>query len=466
MYERSSYIGGRSTTVNVFNDPSEPVELGASIFVKVNKNLVSAALELGLSTENAGERRVKEAPMKLGVWNGEKFVFTQSLGGYYWWNIAKLLWKYGLAPIRTQNLMKETVGKFLKMYEEPHFPFRSLSKAAYDLGLTAVTAVTGEQFLKEHDIGSQFSMDIIQASTRVNYGQNLGLIHGLETMVCMATDGAMAIKGGNWQIFERMLKAADAHVELGAQVTDIRRRDDGSYSLLSTSNTSHVISGEPRTDNFDTVILAAPLQFSNIKLSPSVAKPPDDIPYVRLQVTLFASPHRLSPAMFNLPRGVTVPEVILTTLPSNQTMGARQDGVGPTGFFSISTLRTIDNPSSNPPRTEFLYKIFSPETLNSTFLSNLLGFPDANTNISSIPKKDISWSYEKTWHSYPYLYPRVTFDDPQLDENLWYTGGIESFISTMETSSLMGMNVARLVVNDWMGIDLMAHEECDKNLQR
>ena len=43
----------------------------------------------------------------------------------------------------------------------------------------------------------------------------------------------------------------------------------------------------------------------------------------------------------------------------------------------------------------------------------------------------------------------MTFDDLQLDVDLWYTSGIESFISTMETSSLMGMNVAKLMVDDW-----------------
>ena len=32
---------------------------------------------------------------------------------------------------------------------------------------------------------------------------------------------------------------------------------------------------------------------------------------------------------------------------------------------------------------------------------------------------------------------------------MWYTSGIESFISTMETSSLMGMNVARLIADGW-----------------
>lgn len=55
------------------------------------------------------------------------------------------------------------------------------------------------------------------------------------------------------------------------------------------------------------------------------------------------------------------------------------------------------------------------------------------------------------WHSYPYVYPRVTFEEIILDkeQTLFYTSGIESFISTMETSSLMGMNVAQLVIDSW-----------------
>lgn len=59
----------------------------------------------------------------------------------------KILWKYGLAPIRTQRLMKSTVGKFLKLYEPPFFPFRSLSSRAADLELLPVTSMTGEQYL-------------------------------------------------------------------------------------------------------------------------------------------------------------------------------------------------------------------------------------------------------------------------------------------------------------------------------
>ena len=67
--------------------------------------------------------------------------------------------------------------------------------------------------------------------------------------------------------------------------------------------------------------------------------------------------------------------------------------------------------------------------------------------------------YEKIWQSYPVERPRVSFEGLVLDEEevggekpgkVFYTAGMEGFISTMETSSLMGKNVGRLIVDGWM----------------
>ncbi len=93
------------------------------------------------------------------------------------------------------RLMRMVVGKFLNMYDEPLFPFESLTQAAQDVELLAVTAATGSQYLLEAGITGDFGHDIVQASTRVNYASNLNYIHGLEAMVCMAAENAKAVRG-------------------------------------------------------------------------------------------------------------------------------------------------------------------------------------------------------------------------------------------------------------------------------
>jgi len=403
--------------------------VGASIFVQVNRNLVSAVNEFALSTQkNDADTEVK-LQRTIGVYNGEDWVFRGNDGG--WWDIAKLLWKYGMSPIKTQRLMKKTVGLFLKLYEEPAFPFKDLSQAVYDLDLTEATALTGEQYLGQNGIDTtegSFATDVVQASTRVNYAQNIGSIHGLETMVCMATDGAMQVRGGNWQIFDGMLKASGANVLLNTRVSLIQRQSNGTYFVDAVSSSSDVAAA-----TYDTIILAAPFQFADLTLDPEPLHPPPETPYVNLHVTLFTSPCTLTPTAFNLAPNDKVPTTILTTL-----------GQTPLPFFSISTLRIVFNPDDNTQ--EFLYKIFSPAPPSETWIKSLL----SNSYTDDPP---ITWMHRKLWQSYPYLPPRVTFEDIQLDKEgkVWYTSGIESFISTMETSSLMGMNVARLVVDGWEG---------------
>lgn len=438
VFERDSYVGGRSTTVNVHDDPSESVELGASIFVKVNQNLVNAAeaFDLRTSSPDTTVYSLSRARLPaLGIYDGTSMVLTMQNPGS-WWENAKLLWRYGTAPISTLRLMKATVGTFLQMYAAPMFPFRSLTQVALDLGLVDVTAVTGEEFLERNGIGSDFGRELVQASTRVNYAQNLNRIHGLETMVCMAAEGAMSVEGGNWRIFESMVNASGADLRLETQVGLVKKGDDEKWTLSSTGD-----DGSMSVETFDEVVLAAPMQYSGIGFPVGTPKHKvDKIPYVDLHVTLFTSKHFLSPLAFGLGAQELVPQAVLTTLP--------KDGQAtPPDFQSISLLREVINPHTH--RTEYLYKVFSMQKPDSTFLGRILGLGDLAAD-AEIGKRDISWMYRKLWQSYPYEYPRVTFEEVKLDDHFWYTSGIESFISTMETSSLMGMNVARLMSDEWM----------------
>ncbi|KAM0148133.1 hypothetical protein ACHAQE_009894 [Botrytis cinerea] len=450
VFERSSYIGGRSTTVNAYGNSLEPVELGASIFVDVNAILKNASREFDLHAQSSNTEEVEV----LGIWDGAEFVYTQKDSDWKYWDIAKMFWKYGLAPLKTQRLMKTVVAKFLQLYEAPYFPFRSLTERIEELDLKSVASVTGEQFLAQNNIEGSFTTDLIQASTRVNYGQNLNVIHGVETMVCMAIEGAMQIQGGNWQIFDNMIQSSNATVRLNHTITEISQvRDQEKYNVktITTDATgvSH-INEEP----FDTIIIAAPLQYADIKMASDLLQhTPDEIPYVTLHVTLFTSPYGLNPAYFNLGPNEQVPTAILTTLPKNIPAPTDpKEFAGPVGFFSISTLRRVINPTTL--EYENLYKIFSPRPLTSEFLSSILNsevpIPEDLTTISPTANNTITWYYPHVWNSYPYEYPRVTFEEIQLAPGIYYTSGIESFISTMETSALMGKNVARLVVDDFV----------------
>jgi prenylcysteine oxidase/farnesylcysteine lyase len=139
--------------------------------------------------------------------------------------------------------------------------------------------------------------------------------------------------------------------------------------------------------------------------------------------------------------------MLLTTLQEDEKPGANPNYQAKAGFNSISLLGM--RYSHKTGGDQYLYKIFSMQEVPDTFLAKILGLPTAKVEKEGLREEDVSWVHRKLWHSYPYEFPRVTFEELRLDENLWYTSGIESFISTMETSALMGKNVARLVVDEW-----------------
>lgn len=455
IFEKTSHIGGRSLTVDVYGNASEPVELGASIFIQDNKILWNATQLFDLELRDP----YTDADRLTVIWDGDKFVYESDSNSSWWWDIAKLLFKYKWSVYSAQKLTKSTVNSFLKLYDAPYFPFRSLSTRAFELDLARITGVTGKQFLADSGISEAFSNDIIQAATRVNFASNLDTIHGLDTMVSLAPEGAKAVLGGNWQIFDRMVAASGAHVALNSTVSSITLG-----TKPGATHPKYLITTKPGEEPvsagvaFDNVIIATPYQFSDIKAPAEVLQTViDKIPYVKLHVTLFASPFAISPEFLGLKAGSAVPTTVLTTYADAEDGTSGLEGVGKTGFFSISTLRTIVNPTTG--KDEYLYKIFSPSEVTPEFLSSLLGakVPETFTGAEApVEGKEtvepVSWYYPHLFHSYPKALPRVTFQDPILGNGVYYTSGIESFISTMETSALMGKNVARLIVDDALGL--------------
>lgn len=124
IYEKSGLVGGSkylcqalqdleltvslgSTVVHPHDDSSlQPMELGASIFVRANKNLWRATDEFNLTRVDFEDADVQDD--ETGIWDGEEFVLRVGAGKGWvgsWWNTLKVVWRYGFrAPTKTQAM--------------------------------------------------------------------------------------------------------------------------------------------------------------------------------------------------------------------------------------------------------------------------------------------------------------------------------------------------------------------------
>lgn len=151
------------------------------------------------------------------------------------------------------------------------------------------------------------------------------------------------------------------------------------------------------------------------------------VAYMTLHVTLLATKARINPAYFNVSK--SAPSVILTTIPKDRSESPI--------FTSLSRVLLLRSGES-------VYKIFSLDGITNEILKDLfVGAP-------------IDWIHRKAWDAYPKLDPINTFAPLELytgydSAGVWYTSGIESFISTMETNALSGRNIAALIAKRLWG---------------
>jgi len=250
------------------------------------------------------------------------------------------------------------VTRYLTVYSTTH-GWSTVEQLSGMLNFTELTSTDSAAYLLSQGVGAPFAYEFVEASTRVNYGQDIDKIHALEGLVSMATDGAVTTVGGNFQIFAGFLDRSNAKVHLKTTVTAIQKDECG--WRLDVEDTQ-VPGNFGTTKPFDAVIVAAPHKSTNISFPSSSAKVPP-VPYVHLHVTLFAttSPSP-NPAYFKLPEESAVPSMILTS-----AEGARQGGPEP-DFNSMNYLQRV-----SPDREEWVVKIFSKKRIEDAWLEKVFG---------------------------------------------------------------------------------------------
>ncbi|EMD32466.1 hypothetical protein CERSUDRAFT_118802 [Gelatoporia subvermispora B] len=427
VFEKNDYIGGRSTVVYPYGNSSlEPVELGASIFVKANKNLWRATEEFELDRIGFGDD-----DNVMGIWDGSKFRLTTG-GGFLsgWWDRVKIIWRYGFnAPTRTQAIVASMLDEYLELYAKTAPRFDNITDLTQTMGWTHWIAQTTAEFFDSRGIDRRFTRELIEAATRVNYGQNVDKIHALEGLCSLAATGASSVKGGNFQIFEQFLERSGARVHLNTSVTALTQHSgDGESGWLVTTSKA----AQPQA--YRAVVLAAPFHTSSIALAAQVALPSiPEQPYVHLHVTLLStSSPAPDAAYFGLLSG-TAPTEVLTTWD-----GVREGGLKPE-FNSLTYHGLVRDKDEQvvegPLGKEWIVKIFSPEKIEDAWLERIF-------------EGKVGWVHRKEWDAYPVLPPTTTFPPIRLAQGLYYVNAFEPFISTMETETVAARNAIDLLLRD------------------
>ena len=430
VYEKNNYIGGRSTTVFPYDDENlAPVELGASVYVDVNRNLVRAVKEFNLSIVDYGDENDE-----TGIWDGQQFVLTMGSKGWRsWWETVKILWRYGYSPVKVRGFVKDLTNGILTLYQ-PHAPHPSIANLSPSLTFTALTATTTAKYLAERGVNPLFTHELIDAATRVNYGQNVDNIHALEGMVSLAANGAHSVAGGNWQVFERWIKESRAHVRLGTTVQRLRKDSKGKWHLSADNGSIEEI--------YDAIILGAPFKDTNIKLEApdlDLDKAFPTVAYVHLHVTLLATTTSSPLGSYFYPTSpdTGVPQTVLTT----------SSGAIEPEFNSLTYHERIQRPGQPP---EYVVKIFSKRRVEDDWLERMFG------------AGKVGWIRRKEWKAYPVLPPTKVYPEVKPVEGLYYLNAFEPFISTMETETISSLNAVDLLLHDQFGRGVCGHKEGDE----
>lgn len=169
--------------VHIKGDPSLGfMELGASIYVDVNYNLMNATERFGLAREKSDA----DAPTArgLGIWDGSKFLYEETGNDY--WDLLKVLWRYGYTPIQFRNHLRPIIDTFAQgtYKDKDAVPFYDVPSALKQMGLERLVNETASEYLEvRYGFSQRFVREIVQTGTRANYGQEVDALHAFGALV-------------------------------------------------------------------------------------------------------------------------------------------------------------------------------------------------------------------------------------------------------------------------------------------
>ncbi|XP_034947431.1 prenylcysteine oxidase-like [Chelonus insularis] len=403
-------IGGRLATVNIDN---EEYEAGGSIIHEKNQLMKYFVDFLDL------EKKTVDDSSKMGIWNGDKFVFEQSSSEMM--TLFKLIYRYGFQPFWLYRLIDSIVDDFGKIYllHDNGVGFNNVSSllSAMNNEFPQMLQVSTKDYLKDLGYSPVVIDELIKAVTVVNYGQDTD-IHSFVGSVATAGAGSSlwSVKGGNRKVPENLIYRNKKINVISAQVDKIsylRNNGISQYEIFYRDNES----SELMNKFYDLVVIATPLTHDHEKLIQFKNLPKNiNQEYENEYQTIFVTfvTGKLKLQYFGL---VDPIDDILSCNPNNTIINA------------VARLSTTEGVESN------VWKLFSSRILNKEFI---------HTMFEQVNHVEI-----KKWKAYPKYSTNIVMNQFKLHDALYYVNAIEWAASAMEMSAIGGRNVAILIHNSY-----------------
>ncbi|NXX87290.1 PCYOX oxidase, partial [Urocolius indicus] len=417
-------VGGRLATLEV---EGGAYEAGGSVLHPLNLHMKHFVKELGLSV-------VPTHGSLVGVYNGEEFVFQES--SWYIVNLLKLLWHYGLNPLRMYMWVEDILGKFMRIYRfQTHdYAFSSNERLLHSLGgdeFSRMLNQTIDEAMQKAGFSPKFINEAVCPAMRINYGQGVD-INGFVGAVSLAgvDSGLWAVKGGNKLVCSGLIYASKAQVTTGTVLSiELRTRQSRTGELVKLYHVAYNTTSGVTGDMYDIVVIATPLGHKMTKITFKNFDPPvPDFPVSYHQTVTTLVHGRLNTSFFGYQD------------PSDFHWGTILTTENPNLFInSVEVVTPVDDVDGvgKVPLQSAVWKVFSNEVLTKEQL---------NLIFSSYDSVKV-----KTWLAYPEYNPPEKCPPILLHDNVYYLNGIEQAASAMEMNAIAAKNAALLAYHRWYG---------------
>ncbi|PVH74685.1 hypothetical protein DL98DRAFT_22018 [Cadophora sp. DSE1049] len=480
IFESSPQIGGRIKSIKY---RGRTIEVGATAASNHDWCFLRAMKDVGLAPKVPDLGWYYRVVKTVGVWTGEELVSAgphEPQCSTWWemilkvwrdgmtawhlrkisppmsWDVVKLMWRYGLSAWKFHRAVSSDLAAWdnfgADVYSWETHTFDSLGSEVNKSGLSAPVLRSAGSYLRGLNLSASILDELVEPYARARFTQSLQAMRGIAAAIAYRDffSRSLSVSDGNYRLVDRLITLSKSDLRLSSRVKEIQPGHTKRLSLGMESSLPEVTKGTHR-EEFDAVMIATPLHLSGKSFGAGVDIHMDSDASRGLlserHVTHFVSSQELSPQFFNLPPGTRLPDTLLTTANSSNFPD----------IFSITlvdTITRIDQTGCSPPPAsapwdledcdtviyEKLFRAVSSGIIDNQTLSKMIGSPT---------DYEFLFIHRQVW---PYITPKDASHQFQtgkieLAPGLYYTGGGEDIISSLEMSCRMGFNAGMKAFN-------------------